>query len=359
MRINNSLLSNTITYLRLPLMVLVVFIHTNLLRGDSSLVAGSSYPVYNILRHIVSDEIARIAVPLFFFISGFLFFLHADFSLSVYKSKLKKRARTLLFPYLFWNVLVWFLFFLLQNFFPTLISGNQKQISTYTLLDYLGIFWDYKGGMPICYQLWFVRNLLVVVLCTPLVYCLIRYLKCWGVLFLGILWCLGMGEHIVGLSSSAFFFFSWGAWFAIGKRDFVSYFKPWRKSVLMLYLAVVLLNTVIWWFRDFVSIPFLLNVGIILGMITVLAWTAYGIEKQQLRCNEFLAGSSFFVYAYHGVTIDFFIRQWLDKVYPSTEFTMILGYILIPFGVVALGVVAYAILHRLFPRFAGLITGGR
>ena len=41
---------------------------------DQELVEKNTYPIYSLLRWIVSEEVAKIAVPLFFFISGFLFF---------------------------------------------------------------------------------------------------------------------------------------------------------------------------------------------------------------------------------------------------------------------------------------------
>ena len=45
----------------------------------------------------------------------FLFFYHSDFSLETYGQKLKKRVRTLLIPYIFWNVVVFLLILLSQS----------------------------------------------------------------------------------------------------------------------------------------------------------------------------------------------------------------------------------------------------
>ena len=100
---NNDRLSKTIMFLRFPLIVAVVFIHTNLadvMINGRLLVNEGQFPIHDLFRHIITNELARIAVPLFFFISGFLFFYHTDFSMKMYKQKLKKRVRTLL---------VWFL----------------------------------------------------------------------------------------------------------------------------------------------------------------------------------------------------------------------------------------------------------
>ena len=109
MRLDNqteiSILSKTMTYLRFPLIIAVVFIHTQLgetIINGESVAEESKFIIHDILFHIITNELARIAVPLFFFISGFLFFYKTDsFTLEKYKNKLKKRFRTLLIPYFF------------------------------------------------------------------------------------------------------------------------------------------------------------------------------------------------------------------------------------------------------------------
>ena len=118
----------------------------------------SQFPVYNVIRHIVTDEIEKIAIPLFFFISGFLFFYRSEFSFATYGLKLKRRIRTLLIPYLFWNMVVLLYKFLTQTFFLSMTSGRNKLISDFNWLDWLNVFWNHYEGNPICYQFWFIRN---------------------------------------------------------------------------------------------------------------------------------------------------------------------------------------------------------
>lgn len=102
---NDAILSKTIMFLRFPLIIAVVLIHTNfngLTMNGTLWVSEGQFPTYDLVYHVVSNELARIAVPLFFFISGFLFFYHSDFSKEIYRKKLKKRIRTLLIPYMFY-----------------------------------------------------------------------------------------------------------------------------------------------------------------------------------------------------------------------------------------------------------------
>lgn len=359
--LNNQILSKTITYLRFPLIVAVVLIHANLsiVNVSGSLLAGeNNFPIYDILYHIISDEFARIAVPLFFFFSGFLFFNRTNFTLLAYYDKLKKRVHTLLVPYLFWNLLVLFAFLLLQLLLPAMTSGDNKLITDYSFSDFLAIFWNCRpDGFPMCYQFWFIRDLMVVVVLSPLVYCFVRYLKIVGVILLGLLCCFNLWYNIPGFSSVAFFFFSFGAWFAIHKHNFVVDFKQLRIPLSILYILLVGLSTSFWYSGLFMySVHF---AGIICGLISVVSWTAFGVERNKLVCNNFLAGSSFFVYGYHGLFIALLCKIWMKTFQPATDFVMVSGYVIIPIVVVLLGVAIYYLLHKYLPRFTGIITGGR
>lgn len=91
----------------MPMAVLVVFIHFNL--AKNSITANGieyiqDYPAwFDFVVTLISSVLSGIAIPLFFFFSGFLFFKDSEFSLTVYIHKLRSRAKTLLIPYLMWN----------------------------------------------------------------------------------------------------------------------------------------------------------------------------------------------------------------------------------------------------------------
>lgn len=358
---NDDVLSKTITFLRFPLIVAVVFIHTNLtdvIINGTLLVEEGQFPVHDVFRHIVTAELARIAVPLFFFISGFLFFYRSEFSLAVYGMKLKKRIRTLLVPYLFWNIVVVLLAFLGQTFLSSMTSGRNELISDYSLSDWLNVFWNHREGMPICYQFWFIRDLMVVILFSPAVYYLIRYSKMPGLIVLSVLWIFDIWFEVPGISITAFFFFSFGAWFSINKRNFTVDFRPLLLPAIVLYVIFLIANTLLWYYK-IPGFGFLHNIGIIFGMVAVVALVASGIANKKLGVSPFLAGSSFFVYAYHGMPVALVVKYWVKLLQPASEVTMLTGYLLIPIVIVCVGVGVYAVMRKYLPSFTSLITGGR
>lgn len=85
-------------FLRFPLTVMVVFLHLPAL--ETNIQGGG-----NFIKEIIG-WVGGIAVPVFFIISGYYFFYHAEtFTLSVYKSKLEKRIKSLIIPYVVWTIL--------------------------------------------------------------------------------------------------------------------------------------------------------------------------------------------------------------------------------------------------------------
>lgn len=116
-----------IELLRWPMAVLVVCIHADFLNSDllsngRVINVNDLGSVYLIITYI-SQILGRIAVPLFFMISGYLFFRNfvetasLEVKLSWYKKKIKGRVSSLLVPLISWNLLMC-TYFVLKQYTP-------------------------------------------------------------------------------------------------------------------------------------------------------------------------------------------------------------------------------------------------
>ena len=103
---------------------------------------GSGWDTYQVLKLVVSQTLVKAAMPMFFFISGYLFFGNVEkWNWQTYQQKIKRRGKTLLIPYIIWNLLM---AVMLRPFSPSIFCE--------------------PANMP----LWFLRDLIVVSLLTPI-----------------------------------------------------------------------------------------------------------------------------------------------------------------------------------------------
>ena len=134
------------------------------------------YPFAQALQVVGSGNgLWCVANTMFFLLSGMLFFNGIE-SVKGCFLKMKKRVRSLLVPYVIWNVIFIFWYIALQNL-PGIDSFiNSDIVGSLTkngLLDALRVlYWE-----PANFPLWFVRDLMIMVVLSPVLYYLIKYLK--------------------------------------------------------------------------------------------------------------------------------------------------------------------------------------
>lgn len=362
---NDELQSKTIAFLRFPLIVGVVLIHCyykELPIGGVKVPVMDEYPIYKLIADLFSQVLARTAVPLFFLISGYLFFYKSSFSWPMYGSKLRKRAQTLLLPYLFWNGALVGLHLLIEFLFPSVLSGEAKPVLDYGWCDWWDTFWAREpsepGGMPmpINYPLWFIRDLMVLVVFSPLVYAMVRYLRQYALALLGFLWLIYDGASSPGLSPTAWFFFSLGAFYSVHRRNFVVETRPLLRGAALLYVVLALADLLS---KELGWNVYVHNVGILVGCVFAISLSAYGLEKALWRTNSFLEGASFFVFASHVIVQIFIYRLILWFFRSSAEWAIIGIYFGVALGAILICLAFYAMLQRFLPWFLSPITGGR
>jgi len=365
---DGNLLSATVDFLRFPLIVGVVFIHTDF---SHMLLAGvkpinfASFPIFTAVFFLFSKIIFEVCVPLFFFISGFLFFYGTEgFSIQLYLKKLKSRIRSLLVPYIVWNFVVLLFFILAQTFLTgNFVSGVNKPIVNYSVMDWLWSFWDtshinphVEKTLPVNSPFWFIRDLMVVVLTSPLLYFLIKKLKVYAVILLGVVWVINPYFYLPGLSTVSFFFFTVGAYFSINKKDFVQLIKPllpWAAGVFVLMVAAE------FYFFGKTCWSYLYCTNVLVGMLFPIALSAHFITKGCWRPNSLLTEGSFFIFAYHRLPLVFTIKFLFHMIHPQSEIALLFLYLACPAIVIMLGLLGYRLLKNIFPRFTAIICGGR
>jgi hypothetical protein len=161
-------ISIAMSRLRLPLIVLVLLLHTlPQLRLPADFI-GAAMLLW------LLEAIARTAVPLFCFMSAYLFFTRYQHNFSGYKTQLRQKCLQLGLPLLVWNLLVWSAgLAVIQLGYGSLIQ-HPEQYATMAIGDWLAMMVGI-GRNPLVYPLWFIRDLLLLFCISPL------FFLCWRI----------------------------------------------------------------------------------------------------------------------------------------------------------------------------------
>ena len=350
--INKQRLSEAITWLRFPLIFLIILLHcysTVRLPGDHGLYFRIIYPF--------SLWLGETGVPGFFFISGFLFF-HSQ---KRYPQKLETRFHTLLIPYLLWNAL------LLGLYIIVFIAGypqdiNGKSISDYTFIDYVRAFWDrgsYDNGnfVPILCPFWYIRNLLIMSVLSPLFYYIIKYVREAFLLIVAIWWFFTPHNAFI---SQTILFFSLGAYFSILKKNPLVIFNKYKKLCLILF-AIFAIGDIITHTICVTPVNLLVHRLSLLFNIPALFFIAnyccqHGVTSQLLKL---LPNSAFIVFSVHYPIVVIMRKVCAAKLGDASDLIHIPLYFLCVLLATTLSLLIYICLDKFCPKVKNILSGNR
>ena len=349
----NILQSKAIDALRFPMAVAVVVLHYS-----KTLILDASGPL-RVLCILFQEGLCRLAVPCFFFISGYLFFtkLHS-WDWSVWKTKIRRRLKSLLIPYLLWNILA----FLAYWGYAALQEGGVPFSQEFAKYGGIRMFLSTGGGIPISSQafpvngpLWFIRDLMYFVLLTPLIYGFLRITRVYGVLGL----CL-VFLAVRRIVPEGFLFFTIGSWMQLSGRNIVKTLAPAGKwliplSVILLAATCLLTDVSDYWSRF--SKFFFISAGIAASFHTAASLE----QNDRVHLSPFLVGSSFFIFAAHEVLILQNISiPLVNAILPSGgDFWPCVAFFLVPALAVGICLMLLRAMQKFLPRTTALLTGGR
>ena len=192
-----------IDLLKLILTVGIVFRHAELvgLEGRSD-----TFDLLNRGMMLITE----VCVPLFFVLSGFLYFRNVpkEPDVKFFWGKTRSRVFSLLIPYLIANTVAFVCYWLAYRYAPDMMSGFFGD----DWKNPLFVFWT----GPVNLSLWFIRDLIIACIMAPAIYLLVRYTRIWGVLALAAVW------FFVASSPWYNLWFTLGAWAAVcqgGRAD--------------------------------------------------------------------------------------------------------------------------------------------
>jgi hypothetical protein len=212
---------------------------------------------------------------------------------------------------------------------------------------------------PPNFSLWFVRDLMILALFSPVIYWLVRNFKICFIILAGGIWIAGVeafpDQYTWNHHMPAIFFFSLGAFFSLNKRIFLADFERLQVLSLVGYPVCVVLDFLT---REHAFNTVIHCMGILVGILFAFNLTSLLMKLGKIKISAFLLSVNFFLFASHGVirTCFPFIRKGL-RLYgnyaPEFWYFFSVAFMILS----SLG--SFYILRRFFPRFTAVITGIR
>lgn len=347
--IGNKNLSESIKWLRFPLIFTIILLHCY-----TSIGLNGSHGLYFRILYPFSLWIGESGVPGFFFISGFLFF----FSKKQYKQKLETRFNTLLVPYLLWNALLLGLYIIAFNVgYPQDING--KSLADFTTIDYIRAFWDrgsYDNGnfVPILCPFWYIRNLFIMSILSPLFFFIIKNVR---EIFLGVIaiWWL-FTPHNAFIPQSVLFF-SLGAYFSIFNNNPLDFFTRYQKWFIMscciLAVADIAVHTI---YVTQINLQ-IHRLALIFNIPTIFLIADYC--SQRGFTSKLLSNAAFIVFSVHYPIVVIIRKVCATKFEEAPDSIHILLYFACVLFATATSLLFYFCLDKYLPKLKKILSGNR
>ena len=350
--IERNNIAESLDVMRFPLMLGVILIHSEGLFPENQYLVNYSCSMCWLFTFIKS-YLLPIFVPSFFFISGFLFFLHVpSYSIGCYKKKMIRRYHSLFVPYILWTVID-FLYLAVKGFVS---QGATLQDTTFlTQMLTLNIFWDYTPqGLPLHQPLWYVRNLLVVAFCSPIIYQFLKrfYAALLVLVALGIIYVSKPFMPIYNSIALSFFYFSLGAFFVLHHDRLKAHLNA--INVVMILIAIL--------------VCYLCHVGKLSISCFTIPAVACAIlsfvhiqECLRVRLHPIIIRASFFTYCLHTFIIVGLVEMGFRYIIPdnAASIFVLFRYLLAPVMVFFICCLIYAMMQKIIPSALDILTGGR
>ena len=317
-------------------------------------------------EYFVANGILRFRIPLLFIISGYIY---ATQDRVPYKQQIKKRAITLLIPYLIWSAIGLLITYAWQQYPVTaqaVMDSKLDQVGDnrpYAQIGWPGILFR-RLCAPISFQAWFILALFVYDLFYPAIrWAVTRYpIPFFAVCFL--VWAFELSFFV--LDGRGLFFFSLGIWIQKinlnleKKPEWLSMYISWLLfagcSVIKTFMAFELEpnSWITYW-----ALNALHAVSVLSGIVAVW-FSTDRLVKWCMRRHWFvwISAFSFFIFGLHAPLVVYLTR--LSFIYFSDiPNYRLLTYLLIPTLVFGFCLLMGALVRKVLPRFYSWATGGR
>lgn len=316
----------------------VVYVHAAI----DDRIGGMGEGFFNYFMGFFNYAALRVPVPLLAIVSGYLLFT-SDLDLRP-TALWNKKARTIGLPYLIFNLLAIALFWGLQHFVPDAVMRiDLLHAGRY---DWINALLGVRDA-PFDYPLYFLRDLLVLMVLAPVFGLFIRHAPAVGLAIVIVLFYFNFDEYLIIRDTSAIMFYI-GGLLAVKKVDLLA-FDKYAGPMLAIFVAictgVVLLHI------DNI------NCAALTGPF--LVWPAFKFLTGTRLANEAIKASkySFFVFIAHAPVLQLLRIGYTKNLHDVVPYPVF--WFAAPALVICILVATYKAAMKAAPVLFPAMIGGR
>ncbi len=355
--IMNDYLRTKLRSLSIVATFFVVFVHSfNLIFDNPSINQLYLSSGLGFTQNFISQGITRVASPLFFLISGYLFFSNLRESSKSYFLKVKGRVNTLLIPYLFWSFWGLLFFFIVQSI-PQLTGFFSNNLVTSYSVSELVSTWLLN---PIPYQLWFLRDLMMLVLLAPLLYYLVKFLGIFALPLFMVTWFMEI--DFILFDGRSLLFFMTGLYLSRNPQ-FLTEKRFGEKANMFLFLWITLSlikTTLVFYADDYYLIGFIHKISVLFGILALFSLYDKLYQHKDISKSPWFKyfSLSFFIYTSHEPILTV-AKKTLFFVLGKSDIAMLINYFSAPIIAIAICLIVGNFIRGNMPRLYKFVSGGR
>ena len=311
------------------------------------------YGFFDWMRVFLGDALFRVGVPCLSAISGYLLF-RRGMSAFDYSATVKSKAKTVLLPFFLWNGALFVVVLIMQRvglgdgYFPDLWNATPREMISHGAA---------VEEFPVNVPLYFLRDLFVCILLSPILAFLVRRVP---LLTLGALLVLTAWPDLTLLivqKKSILFSFTLGIALALYKINLKTLDPYAIKITVALFTATALLATGLYFTGpDFTfELNLMRNLLAVIGAVGLWASSSLLIQSRIGRRLADTGSLSFWIFCAHYPLLVIMWMVW-NKGGPDFYPAFYVGAVLLSFVIL---IVSNAQVRSKLPSLYGVLTGSR
>lgn len=273
---------------------------------------------------------------------------------------LKKKSKSLLLPYILWTILTILLYLISQSipYISSYFQNPDNIIRNWKLIDWFKAFTYHKfsesGNYPLVFQFWFLRDLIILIIISPLIKFICNKIPALVIILVTILSIKNVPIFFINHPSSLFYYVA-GYFFATYR---ISFFNIADRIKIYEYIVLLILCVVFHYCSNGQY-----SLGFITSVISSLFFLKISysfISNQRLYTKlEYLSQFSFFLYALHMPFLGTAINKVSQEIIPLHGIMCLLQFIFASLLIIVIGTILSILVSKLFPKLFILLNGGR